>query len=196
MCRNIVCAVLAFATFAGCHAQQEIPVEIYLDSSWRQEEQDAIVFGMTRLEEATGLNFFDFMGTYENEDGGFTLDDIDDNRHVVYKLTTPNETTEAVAEAYKAETGNGLGGYGLRSDILIYYYNSSGKDTPENRDNYLVYLANIVVHETGHFLGLGHNRTVACDESLMAPHLCPPAGEYEEITADDIAQLCTFYECP
>jgi hypothetical protein len=188
MARRIAHSVLAIAVFTmfGCYGQDisDGPIPIWLDSRWE------------RLEKVTGLDFFNFVGLHEDSSGEFDFDDIDDNRHVVYKLIEPNEDTLYFERRYAAANGRILSGYGLHSDILLYWYNFSPRFDASERDDYFVYISNLVTHESDHFLGPGHN-DVACDASLMTGNgMCTPRGEYVEITQEDVAQLCVFYDCP
>lgn len=201
MARHSACALLIAVVFvlSGCYGQNlgDGPVEIWLDSQWEADEQEALIVGMERLEDATGVDFFEFMGTYEDDE--FTSDDLDDGRHTVYKFVEPNADSTWLEVNYTSRysPGSMLYGYGLHTDILLYWYNfPGGADNHQaNRDIYLVFLSNLVAHEADHFLGVGHNQ-VESGESLMAPHMGEQNGDYTEITEEDVSQLCVFYDCP
>jgi hypothetical protein len=201
MARNSICAVLVAIAFSlsGCYGQDlsEGPIEIWFDPQWDADEQEALIIGMERHEEATGVNFFDFVG--EVDDSEYTMEDGEDGRHVVYKLTSANEDTDYIESRNitpaERDSGSYLAGYGLHTDILLYWYHFRNKYS-DVREDYLIFLANLATHESGHFLGLGHNN-VGCDESLMTGNgMCVPRGEYVPITEEDVDQLCVFYDCP
>lgn len=191
---------VTFIFLSGCLSQNldDGPVEIWLDARWDSEEQTAIIYGMERWEEETGINFFDFPGVYEDEDGEFSVEgDLYDGRHVVYKLMSPSEDSIWLEENYYSSVSGrrtGLRGYGLHTDIILFWYSISQEEALSVRDIYLVSLSNLVTHESGHFLGMGHN-VVDCAESMMAPVSCRHNGNYREITENDVDQLCVFYDC-
>lgn len=198
MGRRVVYVVLiASFVLTGCCWQGEIPVKIFLDSKWDDDEQLAIMFGMEQWEDEAGLNFFEFVGDFDDYEFTF-LEDIGDGRHVVYKLMEPNEDSLWLENNYDHDhhaPGSVLAGYGLRTDILLYWYRFFTYYSPNDRENYLIFLSNLATHESGHFLGLGHNN-VDCSQSMMAPRGCTPDGEYREIAGGDVEQLCVFYDCP
>ena len=196
--RKIIFFVVAIIFLSGCLSQNldDGPVEIWLDSRWDSEEQTAIIYGMERWEAETGINFFDFVGVYEDEDGEFSVEgDLYDKHHVVYKLLTPSEDSVWLEENYSSSVPGergGLWGYGLHTDILLFWYEFSQEDFYSNREIYLVFLSNLATHESGHFLGMAHN-VVDCGASMMAPHDCEQDGNYREITDDDVEELCVLY---
>ena len=191
-------SALLIVAVSGCYGQDISagPIQIYLDSQWDAREVDAIRFGMERWENATGLDFFDFVGTYDDDE--FSTEDLDDGRHVVYKIMEPNADTDYLEGVnlrrlgLSTENGDYLAGYGLHTDILLFWYNFSDEDISEDRMDYFYYLANLVTHESGHFLGLGHN-SVACDASMMSPNSCAGVNALIEITDEDINQICFIY---
>jgi hypothetical protein len=199
--KKVTFVVSTFIFLSGCLSQNldNGPVEIWLDAQWDSEEQTAIIYGMERWEEETGINFFNFPGVYEDEDGEFSVeDDLYDERHVVYKLLAPSEDSIWLEENYFSSVPGenaGLWGYGFHSDIILFWYEFSMDADMSERDIYLVFLSNIATHESGHFLGMGHN-VVDCDESMMAPMDCEQDGSYRPITDNDVDELCVFYDCP
>lgn len=194
--RVIYVVLIVFFVFTGCYGSDDVPFQIFLDSKWDEDEQLAIIFGMERWEDEAGINFFEFVGEFTDDE--FTFEDIDDGHHVVYKLMAPNEDTLWLEDNYDCNCyapGSKLNGYGLHTDILLYWYRFSAYYGPDDRENYLIFLSNLITHESAHFLGLGHNN-VDCSRSMMAPINCTPDGEYREIADEDVEQLCVFYDCP
>jgi hypothetical protein len=99
-----------------------------------------------------------------------------DSRHAghVYALTTVS---------YHPETGD-IVDADIEVNSAAPMMLTTRVDAPE------VDLASILVHETGHFLGLGHS---ADGDATMYPFYTPGETAVRSLTADDAAGICAIY---
>jgi len=191
---------------SGC--TQNLPVDIWIDNNFDEREEVAILISIQRWEEATGRNIFTYRGRYK--DNYFTFSDMDDNRHVIYKIREPSVVTDHFVEATRARKNDSeleLHGYGLHSDVLIYWYNFAGNENGDyfdlidtGHDEYEVAmlflsykLEDLVMHELGHFLGLGHNNNRESIMCLERNRITWPGAP--EISEYDIRNFCRIYYC-
>lgn len=208
-------AVLIFV-FSGCYARNNLPMEIWADESFNLNGDDAILAAMDAwkdaISERMGVDPFVFMGFYEDENG-FDFDDLEDDIHVIYRIDDENQDGQELIELVREHWGYpGILGYGPHSDILIFwdrftkYYNLGclfdeyllNEDECENIsiDDLLEFahyrLQELLMHELGHFLGLGHN---GYDESSIMYLGDQPYPEPLVIPDVDIESICSLYGC-
>lgn len=210
--------VLICLFFSGCYGQ-ELPVDIYIDSNFEPDEQGAILRAINALEvalgERVGERVFYYRGLHDDEN--FGLDDLDDGIHNIYQLREETPVTrypeDMINDAYYyPEESYHIHGYGLHTDVMLYWYRfipdndfecatndyycdqeMEPESIEELRNRMLYRLEELTMHELGHFLGMGHNNIDP--ESIMNIEYSAPYPETQVVPETDIEALCVFYDC-
>ncbi|MEA3272144.1 MAG: matrixin family metalloprotease [Patescibacteria group bacterium] len=195
--RTLTIFVMLFA----CGCTQTLPANILIGSNFEQDEADAILSAFDKWEQATGREIIIYRGRYIDADYDFW--NMIDNYHVVYKAESPTPATEFFNDwaRMKDERDSDIAGFGMLSDIIIYWY-TWGEDfdidtETEHYDVIRAYflwrLEDLVMHEIGHFLGLGHNDD---PDSIMNIHHERHWPEPNYISDRDVDDFCHLYDCP
>lgn len=183
-----------------CGCAQTLPVDIWIGSNFEQEEAHAVLRAFDRWEQATGRQIVIYRGRHI--DAHYDSWNMTDDRHVVYKLENPTSTTELFEDWACWRNGyKELAGFAFQGDILIYWYNLEDNYAINPESEYydiahsffLWSLQNLTMHETGHFLGLGHNDD---PDSIMNPHRRHHWPEEDRISDRDVDDFCRLYDCP
>jgi len=185
---------------SGC--TQNLPVVIWIDDNFSEEEEYFILSAIQEWEDATEKNIFHYRGRHiDNE---FNIEDLGDERHVIYKIIEPTEGSRFFVDMRIAETGDethDLFGWGMHSDVLIYWYNlldvyieGVKEDRLDEAHEFLMWkLEDLVLHELGHFLGISHNDNV---ESIMCKNR--QRENYPDpslVSSYDVESFCRIYNC-
>lgn len=182
--------VVLLLTTGGC--AQELPVEIWLDTAFDQEETAAIRRAVDEWNELCRHRLADpqaclaEVGRVREE---FRPEAFSDDRHVVYKLATDSEWPRDPLDEDTA-------GYGTRSDVILKTHTFA--DSPFNpywpksllRYEYLLWLQHLALHELGHLLGLMH-----FNHRPGVMNKWDKSGYDEHLSEADIDQFCLVYQC-
>jgi len=115
---------------------------------------------MDSWEKATEVNIFAYKGRVE--DDRFTIHDIFDKQHVIYKTERPIKMGSLNA----CETDK-MGSCWSKTDILICWNSFKHHFKTAGRRELLKRLESTTTHELGHFIGLGHD--IDSPDSIMYP---------------------------
>lgn len=192
-----IAAFLSVFVFSGCAV--ELPIGIWLDSGWDNEEERVILRGLKAWEDATELDVFTYMGRYK--DSTFTKNDFYDNRHVIYKAMSSNSSIEKIEKGILEEYGvdSPIAFARHNCDVVILWYgfdidysNLLPEEIEIVRSFYFFRLEELIMHEFGHLLGLEHSDV---PEAIMylGGSQWPDGPDFSE---DDINQFCGIYDCP
>lgn len=187
---------LIFSSFlaSGCSSCfLNLSTQIFLDSDWNNAEEEAIISGFEAWEKATGAEIFEYAGRYNDD---FERQDYNDNRHVFYKATVPNNDTEEIEEDInkRYKTKGVIAFARRRKDMVVLWYNFNAYQMTE--DFYLWRLRGIAMHEFGHFLGLGHSDAPESIMNINNKGRQWNWPEPHEITRSDVKQFYKIYKCP
>jgi len=175
---------IARATFP-----QDLPVTIYIDEAFTDDEREEIFTAMNdwnihagaRLKEPQSI--LQFGGLVPHVDFSYPM--FIDGVHVVYKIYEPVPDVEWIRAKYDYD----VAGYATKGDVLILCY----AEFPEyigSVDTWAAYLRDvrrITVHEFGHLLGLSHFNNV--------PGVMNMDDDLAELAQSDLDAFCTLYEC-
>lgn len=165
----VVCLSLIFVGCAGRYSRniriglERFPQDIWIDERFSKNNEEAVVLdSMNEWERATGENLFEYKG--RAVDRRFTMGDLYDNEHIIYKVESRTRTVSRIERNIRRRTNNPrkvLLGYGRKNgDVVIVWYRfikSSWLLSHRRSDKIHYYLKELMMHELGHFLGLGHS---------------------------------------
>lgn len=185
---------LIILSISGCGIENllraDLPVIIYIDSRFTEDEEQVIVSAMDEWNAKAGERLkspgpvFIYVGRYVDEDG-FRPEDLVDGRHVIYRVDHPTEEYYSLQGARTT----GVYGYATLGDILLFFFKFiDGPDGSDEREKHLFFVRMTVLHELGHMLGLGH---FEFQEDLMNAE----AINVRHISEADIEEFCILYEC-
>lgn len=180
MVRSTVSLAFAGILLMGCGVSQ--PMHMSLEDNWTPQQQEHIRNDMHRWEKATNhlVTFIVSDTPFHDITGGFEVSDLADGVNVLYKLVKPNPTTDWLIDTSDED----LIGYGLNTDVLIYWYKLGLSDSPYQD---LYYLDPLILHEIGHHFGMGHIRN--------HPAIMDDLSWIDCITQWDLESFCSIYGC-
>lgn len=188
-------AILAFF-ISGCLEDiiqqtfpQELPVTIYIDEAFIEDEREEILAAMEDWNIHAGARLknpkkiLQFGGLVPHED--FTRDKFVDGVHVVYKIYEPVPDVEWIRKTYEYS----VAGYATKGDVLILCYIIFPEyiGSTDTWNEYLWDVRRITVHEFGHLLGLSH--------FFNDPGVMNVDDYIGELIESDLEAFCIFYEC-
>ncbi len=177
---KLLLAAAAALALAACGRPDELPLPIYVEDSWSDEETAQIRLAIDEWNAVAAAHLkepqllLDYRGRIHD---AFEPEDFGDDIHVIYRIGSP----EQVPEFLRSEPP---GGYGTFGDILLFTFNLC-----PDCDQYPDFLRIVSLHELGHFIGLPHLE--------HRPAIMKPGWDdrTEHLTEGDIEAFCIAYEC-
>jgi len=164
------------------------PYTFYVESSFSDAELDQILWAFDKWNEAIA-QVEDVSGPVLIYGGrvtdDFTVEDLNDGRHVIYRVT---EQPRAFRDV-DGQGGQYTGGHGVDEDIHVMQYNFADWDEAL----WMRMLQVIVLHELGHTpFGLMH---FTHRQGIMNPVISKETFQFPRITKADMEQFCIAHGC-
>lgn len=212
----LLIASLAVLTPGGCGEWQELPIRLYVDSTFSEIERQAVLDAIAEWNERAGGRYaygdavFEVVGDIDDE---FDEHDYEDGRHAVYRITRCNPDEAYLQDVHrKYEDQIGVIGYCTLGDCIDVLYDfdifmaeyqasrelralESGEEIDlSGRIDALRYnyVRSLTLHELGHMIGLTHyNHRVGVMNSDGLGYFYP----LEHLTDADLDAFCEVYPC-
>lgn len=182
----------------GCVFSQELPIKIYLDSSFEAEDASVIKEAIATWNKQAGVRLKNptEIFSYGGEGPAFGgAEDLNDGMHAIYKVD-PNKLNGVIGWAPIERWGYAtFGDVFIFIDAMRYRVADQNGKIVETRprkpsDDNLVFI--LTLHELGHLLGLMHFNQVP---AIMNTKLSDETDRLENLTEADLDAFCLIYEC-
>lgn len=174
------CGFVQTASGARVSWKNNLPVKVYISSSWPRDYFSVVERAAASWNESTGRNLLKIVSS-----GSVSSQPMRDHRNGLYWMNTwpaNKSNQQAVTTLYYS------GGVPYDADIKVdaHYFTYFDDEWPDKGE---YHLTSLLVHELGHLLGLAHAYT---PRTVMSPFLYP-FDRRVELTPEDFKAIKCEY---